>query len=221
MLPKVVIHAMASLDGAAGGYPVDMETYYGVAAEIACEAVLFGSDTATSAFASAPKQAEAEQDRAPPVGRDPQLPLLVIPDRSGKLRGLLHLYRRLPYGREVVVLVPTDADPSWTDWLEERRYPVVRAGTGAVDYRLAFEELAHRFGVKTLRSDSGPTLTRILLDAGLANEISLLLAPVIAGRDTPPNLPPFFAASTPRTLRLLGVAPLPSGVVHVRWAIER
>lgn len=221
MLPKVIIHAMASLDGAAGGYPVDMETYYGVAAAIGCEAVLFGSDTATSAFAHAPRQAETEEDRAPPVGRDPQLPLLVIPDRSGKLRGLLHLYRRLPYGREVVVLVPTDADPSWITWLEERGYPIVRAGSGAVDYRLAFEALGERFGVKTLRSDSGPTLTRILLDAGLASEISLLLAPVIAGRDAPPKLPAFFSASTPRALRLLGSTALPNGVVHLRWSIER
>jgi len=61
-----------------------------------------------------------------------------------------------------------------------------------VDYRAALEELNARYGVTTVRVDSGGTLNGALLREGLIHEVSLLLHPCLVGGETPRS---FFRAA--------------------------
>ena len=51
---------------------------------------------------------------------------------------------------------------------------IIEAGTNHVDFSGALEELNAAFGITVVRVDSGGTLNRVLLRAGLVDELHLL-----------------------------------------------
>ena len=57
-----------------------------------------------------------------------------------------------------------------------------------MDLAAALEELNTRYGVTTIRVDSGGALNGALLRAGLVDEVSVLHAPVLVGGEDPTTL---------------------------------
>jgi len=55
------------------------------------------------------------------------------------------------------------------------------SGRAKVDLRAGFKALELKYGVKTVRVDSGGTLNGVLLREGLVDEVSLLLSPSLVG----------------------------------------
>lgn len=178
MLPRVVLHNAVSVDGRIDGFNVDMGLYYGLIGLWKEDATLVGSETILAA-----PEAEPDGEVAPgTVARDPEdtRALLVVPDSQGRIRGW-NWWRNQPYWRDVVVLCSKTTPASYLDYLESRGVAHLVAGEDRVDLRTALEELSARFGVKSVRVDSGGSLNGALLRAGLVDEVSVLIGPTLVG----------------------------------------
>lgn len=179
---KVIVHNSISLDGSLLGFATDMAAHYRIARGFKAGIHLVGSSTALKGlrtFSPKPPR-EEEKDLAPPKAKA-KLPLWVIPDSSGRLKGKLHVLRRSGLCRDIVILTTHSTPNSYLRYLTERNYDWHYMGKRPIDYSHAFEVLAREYRTRTILTDAGKTLNGILLNSGLVNEISLLVHPVIAG----------------------------------------
>ncbi|MGE5550026.1 MAG: RibD family protein [Bacteroidota bacterium] len=201
MLPRVILHNAVSLDGRLDHLNVDLGLYYGLAAGFGADAMLSGSETLLTAIDEIPPDDGGEP--APAGTGDAELPLLVVADGRGRIR-TWHYWRKQAYWRSAVVLCHRQTPGDYLDYLREKRVDYIIAGENRVDLRAALLELNNRHGVRTIRVDSGGTLNGALLRAGLIDEVSLMLHPVLVGGESPRT---FFRASD-----LAG----PEGVIALR-----
>jgi len=111
------------------------------------------------------------------------LPLWVIPDTKGSLKGMHHVYRRFELCRDIVVFVSRKTPKHYLDYLTERDYDYHIVGENNVDYNQALNLLVKRYNAKTILTDTGRILSCILINKGLVDEISLLVHPVIVGKN--------------------------------------
>lgn len=183
--PKVIIFDGLSLDGrmdGGGGDPeADMGLYYGLADTWHADAMLSGSETMLAGFAG---QEEVPASDAPKETHPLAVPLLVVADS----RACLHcwnLIRQQVFWKEVAVLVSRATPKLYLEELEGKGVPYIIAGEEKVDFVAALEELNARFGIRTLRVDSGGVLNGVLLRAGLVDEVSVLLFPTLVGGTSP------------------------------------
>ncbi len=186
MLPKVVLHTAMSLDGRITNFPADLELYYTLAAQWNPDAVLFGSAT----ILAAPTLEVPEDHRAlftPPAGAADLRPLMVIADSRGRVR-CWETLRTWPYMRDLVALCSSSTPGEYMDYLLSCQITALIAGEDRVNMRAALEDLGSRYGVRTVRVDSGGTLNSVLLHEGLVDEVSVLIHPVIAGGRSSPSL---------------------------------
>jgi 2,5-diamino-6-(ribosylamino)-4(3H)-pyrimidinone 5'-phosphate reductase len=110
-----------------------------------------------------------------------KLPLWVIPDSSGKLKGKLHVLRQSGYCRDIVILTASTTPKAYLHYLTERNYDWHYMGNRPLDYAQALSLLAKEYKARTVLTDCGKTLNGILLNQGLVDEVSLLVHPVIVG----------------------------------------
>jgi 2,5-diamino-6-(ribosylamino)-4(3H)-pyrimidinone 5'-phosphate reductase len=186
MLPRVILHNAVSVDGRFDGFTPDLGLFYGLVSRWHENATLCGSHT----FLSAPETILPEEPGdLEPLTIDPKdtRPLLVIPDSRGRIK-TWHHWRRQPYWRDYVSLCSKTTPREHIAYLRKLHIHLIEAGEDHVDLRMALEELNARFGVTVIRADSGGTLNGALLRAGLVNEISLLIHPMLAGGTSPRSL---------------------------------
>jgi 2,5-diamino-6-(ribosylamino)-4(3H)-pyrimidinone 5'-phosphate reductase len=151
--PFVVVHTAVSLDGATTGFTPDLERFYALVATWDEDVTLTGADTV---LAQQPALLAAPEGPGP----DPDGPLLAVVDSRSRVTAWDRL-RAAGHWRDAVPVRGASPD-------------------SRVDLRGALEEFA-RQGAPTVRVDSGGALTGALLDAGLVDEISLLVHPCLAG----------------------------------------
>ena len=195
---KVIMHNEISMDGAIRSFEPNLELYYQIAETFKAEVHLVGSRTAKLGLKTywGKIPAEEPEDFVKPLIKSwDKRPYWFIPDTRGILKNLLHVYRKSGYCKDVVVLVSKRTPRSYIKYLKERDYDHFFCGRDRVDFRQALRLMRAHYGTRVVMTDSGGTLNNILLEQGLINEISLLVAPVLVG-DKQANL---F-----RTLRLKG-----------------
>jgi 2,5-diamino-6-(ribosylamino)-4(3H)-pyrimidinone 5'-phosphate reductase len=221
MPPRVIIHNTVSLDNAVFGFDIDIGLHYQVLLSYRPEAMLVGSATAKTGiemFLNIDEQEEPADRHRPPQSPEDARPIGVFVDSRGVLHGLLHFYRRLEHIRDVVVLVSGTTPEAYLAYLREREYPYIRCGEERVDLRAALQELRENFGVDTMVTDSGSGLNAALMEQRIADEISLIVTPAIAG-NAPKTL--FGSVQTPCDLELLSSAKLGEGRVHLHYRFRK
>jgi len=184
VLPKVIIHNSVSLDGSLTNFMPNMELHYQIAGNYKPNAHLVGSNTikvGVELYGEGVPLEEKSDFKKPE--RDRNFPLWVIPDTSGALKGLLHTCRRFEYCRGVIVLVSEETPEDYLAYLRERNYDYHAVGKRHVDLKRSLELLSAKYKVKTVLADTGRILGNLLLEQGLASELSLLIHPVIVGKD--------------------------------------
>lgn len=183
MKPKVIIHTQISLDGCIRGFE-DTGIYYRLSYQLNADMVLFGSDTVLAAAEFYhPPEKESDFFKPTPIPNDNR-PLAVVPDSRGRLRNL-HLFRNMEYIKDVIVLVSQSTPDDYLDYLKERNYDYIVAGSDHADYNQALEILGSRYGCKIIRTDSGGILTNVLLEQFLVDEVSLVISPCLVGTKVP------------------------------------
>ena len=184
MLPKVIVHNSISLDGSLTNFEPNMALHYQIAGNYKPEAHLIGTNTVKVGVElygkGVPK--EDKKDLKKPA-RARSLPLWVIPDTAGALKGLLHTCRRFEQCRDIVVLVSEQTPKDYLVYLIERNYDYHVVGKRHVDLKRSLELLSAKYNVKTVLADTGRILSNLLLEHGLASELSLLIHPVIVGKE--------------------------------------
>jgi 2,5-diamino-6-(ribosylamino)-4(3H)-pyrimidinone 5'-phosphate reductase len=182
VLPKVIIHNSVSLDGSLTDFEPNMGLHYQIAGNYQPDAHLIGSNTVkvgAELYGEGVPPEEAKDFEKPE--RAESLPYWVIPDTEGALKGLLHTCRRFEFCKDVVVLVSEETPKGYLEHLEERNYDYHVVGKKHVDLEKALELLSAKYGVKKVLADTGRILGNLLLNQGLASEISLLIHPIIVG----------------------------------------
>lgn len=231
MLPKVVCHNAASLDGRMDAIQPDLGLFYRLAATWKEDITLAGCDTllhACAQYADAPdddvaadKGDAAANAEIPAKRPDDPRALLVVPDSRGRLRNL-HRLRDEPYWRGVLSLCSRATPGEHLDYLRRHAIPCWILGEEKVDLRAALERMASELGARTVRVDSGGTLNGVLLRAGLVNEVSLVVQPTLVGGTSPRSI--FRAADVASEhdalpLRLLHVERLDGDGVWLRYEV--
>jgi 2,5-diamino-6-(ribosylamino)-4(3H)-pyrimidinone 5'-phosphate reductase len=219
--PRVVIYNQISLDGRLTGFPVDMDLYYSLIPNWQENATLIGSNTILAANASSPQELseEAGADR-PPVDPEDSRPLLVGIDSRGRVPNWI-AWRSLPFIRDVVVLASQKTPAQFLEKLAAWKIDAIITGDEHVDLPTALELLNLRYNIQVVRIDSGGILNGVLLQAGLVDEVSLLLTPCIAGDHTTPfvhtpNQAPGFIGFK---LRLFHSQTIGEGLLWLRYEV--
>lgn len=182
MTPRVVVHNTISLDGSITGFEVDMGLHYRVAGAIGATVHLVGSGTARAGFEAFGRQPETVAHRSrPDEPAEDARPHWVFVDSKGELEGAIHAFRGTPYGRDPVVLLSERTPAAYRDWLAAREYAHHVVGRDRVDLASALALLRSDLDAETVLVDAGPGLVGALLEAGLVDEISLIVAPRVVG----------------------------------------
>lgn len=194
--PRVVCHMVASLDGhvVVDGWPDAVSAavrreYEELHASYHAEGWLCGRVT-MEAFARRVRSAAevAREHRGP--GRED----FIAPGDHTSFAFAVDPAGRLAWesndvgGDHVVAILSERVSDDYLAFLRGRGISHVLAGARAVDLPLALEKIGARFGVKTLMLEGGGRSNGGMLRAGLVDEVSVLLAPVVDGRAGTPAL---------------------------------
>ena len=215
--PKVILHNAVSLDGWLDGFPIDVGLYYEAAGLIGADAILSGSNTNLAAFAEAYEEPPGET--APPPEPDTR-PLLAVVDSRGRVTQWRQLIAA-PFWRSVVTLCSETTPEAHCREAHAAGLETLVAGREKVDLGRGLQMLRERFGVDTVRTDSGGILNMALLRQGLLDEVSLLFHPVFAGQGSLPLLVRAEAdfLLTPAQLAITSVESLRGGVLWFRASL--
>ena len=189
MFPKIIIHNSISVDGSLTNFEPNMGLHYKIAGNYKPDAHLIGSNTAkigATLYGNGIPQEEKRDFKK--SKRDKKLPYWVMIDTKGALRGILHICRRFEFSRDIIVLLSDSTPEEYIEYLKERNYDYHIAGKSHVDLKEAFKILATQYGIKTVLTDTGRILGNLLLNQGLVSEISLLIHPLIVGKNAYPIL---------------------------------
>ena len=170
----------------------------------------------------------ALRDDAPPV---PEGDFIAVPDAdkyyvsidpSGKLgwEGPDLPYR--PTHAHVLEVLTGRASNAYKAFLRERGISYVIAGDDALDPELLLHKLATLFGIETLMLGGGGVLNWSFIQAGLCDEVSVVVAPVADGSSDTPAL--FETAGRtpddPRAFRLQSAEVMDGGAVWLRYTLD-
>ncbi len=187
--PRVICHMIASLDGRilTDGWPLSDEgrrQYEVVHESYAPDAWICGRVTMEQHFAQDLRShdeiarehhgAPREDYRAP--GEHESFAFAV--DASGRLAWETNDID----GDHVVAILSKRVSDEYLAFLRERGVSYLLAGAREVDLPLALEKIAADFGVRTLMLEGGGRINGGMLRAGLIDEVSVLVAPVVDGR---------------------------------------
>ncbi len=219
MKPKVIIHNTISIDGEMLGFEIDSGLHYKIAKTYNPDIHLVSAQTLKQGIkdilGEIPK--ESSQDFFKPiVNRNDKRPIWVIVDTRGYLRGLLHVLRRSSYCKDIVVLVCKTTPRHYLKYLKERNYDFILTGDFKVDFKKTFVIFQKKHRVKTILTDGGPALNGILLEKGLVDEISLLIAPIIVGKK---DLKVFETLKETKKLQLKSCKNLSKGYIWLTYKV--
>ena len=223
MLPYVILHIGMSIDGRIDWGVGDEGLYYELAAHFNADAMLTGSRTMLAAYAS---QDTPHEDDEPLESRELHplhVPLLVVVDSRGQVRGWSQI-KKEPYWRNAMALCSRSTPQEYLDHLQKRHVEYVVTGDDRVDLRAALEELNARYGVKTVRVDSGGILNGALLRAGLVDEVSVLIGPCLVGGTTPRSIfvaPDLTSAEGVIPLKLIHMEAVRGDTIWLRYEAVR
>jgi riboflavin biosynthesis pyrimidine reductase len=238
--PRVICHMIITVDGriVADRWPDIGEgrrEYERTASTYAADAWMCGRVTMQHFAGAARGEDELARDAAAPPtagaargdylapGAHPPYAVAVDP------RGRLLWSANAIDGDHVVAILGGGVSDDYLAGLREIGVSYLLAGAGGdeVDLALALEELAATFGIRTLLLEGGGKINGSMLQAGLVDEVSLLVAPIADGTIGTASV---FDVELPhgeqspahggRRLELVAVERRAEGVLWVRYRVE-
>ena len=192
MKPYVVCHMIMSLDGRIVSSRWNLseegrEEYENTAANYKANAWMCGRIT-MAGFAKGSGLGPASD--APPIPKTDYIAphtetsYAIALDAGGKL-----YWARSDIGGDHIVIVLTERVSSdYLRHLQANRISYLFGGKDSVDLAMVMDKLADKFEIKTLLLEGGGNINGSMLRAGLIDEISLLVAPVVDATNGTPAL---------------------------------
>ena len=139
-------------------------------------------------------------------------------------KGALRFQKRDVEGDHVVLLVSSRVSDDYLAHLQDAGASYLFCGKREVDVKVALDKIRRVLGIRRLMLEGGGTFNGEMLHAGLVDEISQVVVPVVDGGrgvttifDIPGDPPPKAAAA----LRLKSHRTLPGGVSWFRYRVAR
>ena len=124
-------------------------------------------------------------------------------------------------GDHVVAILSERVSDNYLAFLRQRGVSYLLAGAEDVDLGLALRKVRSQFGVESLMLEGGGRINGSMIQEGLIDELSLLIAPISDGRvGTPALFDLDSTRTTPRQLSLESVEQLSAGVIWLRYSIS-
>ena len=142
----------------------------------------------------------------------------VAVDASGKL-----FYDNAYIDDDHIIAVLTEkVSDAYLQYLKDNHVSYIFGGEKEIDFATVMEKLRRLFMIKRLLLEGGGGINGSVLNAGLVDEISLLLFPVVDGTVNTPSL---FDAKTerwhlPARLEIISVQQLDHGIVWLRYKVK-
>ena len=227
MKPYVICHMIASVDGriATSAWklsPAGRTEYERTAATYHADAWMCGRITmsgyakGTAPASSSPTTAIAKSDFIAP---HEQANYAIALDPSGKL----YWQTNAIDGDHVVTVLTEQVSPAYLAFLREKQVSYLFAGTGTLDLPTALGKLATTFQIKTLLLEGGGKINGTMLQAGLIDELSLLVAPIADGSSGTPTLfdmlNPALSSAAAVRLQLQTMEQRADGIVWLRYRL--
>lgn len=226
--PRVIVHMASAIDGRIqerrwSAFAGDLG-YEAVHAALKGDAWMCGRVTMRGYTRGSPAD---DRDPAPV----PRTDHVASTDAEGyavalDFSGRLHWgWRNEIEGDHVIVVLGEGVADAHLNGLIASGVSYLFAGAEHLDLSLALSKLHAQFGIERLLVEGGGGLNGAFLKAGLVDEISLLLAPVIdGGRGVPavfdyPVAEGDAPAGKGMQLTLTACEPMPNGVVKLRYAV--
>lgn len=222
MKSKIILHNQVSLNGAFLGFEIDTEKYYSILNGLKPKYILIGSNTAkkgiTTYYENIPVESP-DDFRKPSIEKSDKRPYWVVPDSTGKLMGLLHVYRNAGYCKDIIVLISRNTSEVYKQYLHERHYEYISYGYNKVDIGSCLEKLEKKYGFGTIVTDCGRSLAKKLFELHLVKEISLIISPFLSKRKYEPLM---YNLNIPKNvgLKLDSVDTLDNGLVHLKYTFS-
>jgi 2,5-diamino-6-(ribosylamino)-4(3H)-pyrimidinone 5'-phosphate reductase len=226
MKPYVICHMLSSVDGKIDGAALAAVTgkgdYEAAAAMLEGDAWICGRVTMQQHFAEPfPYLSVSNQPAGPrPVYVARRAASYAISvDTLGKLRwpgGDLD-------GDHLICIMSEQAPEDYLSMLREKGISYIVSGAASVDLAAAVNLLGEHFGIRTLLLEGGGHINGAFLEAGLVDELSLLIVPGIDGRHGIPAV--FDDVSSARTaavpLKLKSLEQRENGTLWIRYDVVR
>lgn len=220
--PYIICYMMTSVDGRIDcnmtAKLAGVEDYYPLLSELNLESAVSGRTTAKLELS---EEGEFESAGCTPIGQevvskkvDSTNGYNVVTDS----RGTLLWKDDNEYDQPHVILLSEQASAEYLAYLDSKNISYIVCGEKHVDLVRAADVLGEAFGIERLGVVGGPTINTAFLDAGLLDEIIILIGAGIDGRASFP--PVFNSINESRSvigLRTKEVKQFPSGAVMIRY----
>lgn len=221
--PYIVCYMMTSVDGRIDcdmtAQLAGVEEYYPLLDELGLQSAVSGKTTAQLELA---ESGEFQPSDNTPVGAetvskktDSTIGYEIIADTKGTL-----LWKDdREYEQPHIILTSKQVSREYLSYLDEKNISYIVTGDTGIDLAAASAALKESFGIKRLGVVGGPTINTAFLDAGLLDEVIVLIGAGIDGRA---SFPPVFnrkdnAVKIPTPLTLVEAKAYDSGAVLIRY----
>ena len=224
MKPYVICHMVSSLDGRTDGDSLDAVMpegeYEATANQLGGNAWMCGRVTMQEILDDDDPFVSSTDKPAGPqpvfVARQADSYAVCV-DTLGKLRWTSGDLR----GDHLICLLSERVPPDYLTLLRKKTPPSTVAGAASVALAVAMNQLGKHFGIRTLLLEGGGHINSAFLQAGLIDEISLLLVPGVDGR---PGTPTVFdgmklTGDTAIPLKLKSVEQRPHDTFWLRYTV--
>ena len=228
--PKIICHILQSVDGNIDGdfftLPELSPAYRAfsrIREEYACDAVISGATTAAEIYRgrfvyNLPTSSE-RWPRTDWKARQADRYAVVI-DGTGSVRWESGSVERRGEKLHVIAVLQENASDAYISHLRKAGVSYIFAGKDSLDLPLAARKLKELFGIQSMLLSGGGVVDWSFLQAGLIDEISLVVPPVIDGGVRLPSAfddSPLAVCHTPVALHLTDVQRLEGDALWLRY----
>lgn len=221
--PYIVCYMMTSVDGRIDcdmvGQLAGVEDYYPLLDELGLQSAISGKTTARLELA---EPGEFLPNNNTPFGKeivskktDSTGGYTIVVDTKGTL-----LWKHdSEYDKPHILITSKQVSQEYLCYLDEKNISYIVTGDSQIDLAAACETLKESFGIERLGIVGGPAINTAFLDAGLLDEVIVLIGAGIDGRA---SFPPVFhrkdnSQAVPTPLKLVEAKTYDSGAVFIRY----
>ncbi|MCC8113336.1 MAG: dihydrofolate reductase family protein [Bacteroidales bacterium] len=224
MRPYIICHMMQSIDGridcAMTEKIDDTDHYYEALDSLNCPSHLSGKIT-MAMHEALPGIFKAEDTT--PIGEPSWHKATEAEGYTGVVdtKGTLLWESAMIEDKPLLCIVSQEAPKAYLDYLDGLGASWIAVGKGKIDLSKAMEILCREFGVERLAVVGGGHINGSMLDAGLLDEVSIMIGPAIDGRQgfaavfdgLPTDREPFM-------LTIKDLKQYPEGTIWLRYAVK-
>lgn len=221
--PYIVCYMMTSVDGRIDcdmvGQLAGVEDYYPLLDELGLQSAISGKTTARLELAEpgefVPKNNSPFGKETASKKTDSTVGYTIVADTKGSL-----LWKHdSEYDKPHILITSKQVSQEYLSYLDEKNISYILTGDSRIDLAAACEVLKESFGIERLGIVGGPAINTAFLDAGLLDEVIVLIGAGIDGRA---SFPPVFnreddSQTTPTPLKLVEAKTYDSGAVFIRY----